>query len=176
MKRISLIIALTFLSSQLYADTFKAKVMRVLDGDTIAVVKDKDPEEIKVRLVFVDCPEKTQEYGQEAKQYTYRATNSKMVTIKSEKTDRYGRTLGEVILPDGSSLNKKLIETGSCWHYSQYDKNPDLDKMEKNAKAKRLGLWSESNPTPPWEYRHSKKVKHPEFFEQTDLNYPESRK
>jgi endonuclease YncB( thermonuclease family) len=73
-----------------------------------------------------------------------------------------------VILQDGHSLNKELIAAGMCWHYRKYDKDPELQRLEDSARARRIGLWAEPNPTPPWEWRHNKK-KHTEELLPLDL-------
>ena len=50
-----------------FAATLTGKVVRVLDGDTIEVLVDKEP--IRIRLADIDCPEKNQPFGQAAKKY-----------------------------------------------------------------------------------------------------------
>ena len=50
-----------------YADTFRGLVVGITDGDTIKVLKD-DKEQIKVRLVEIDAPEKRQAFGNRSKQ------------------------------------------------------------------------------------------------------------
>jgi endonuclease YncB( thermonuclease family) len=79
-----------------------------------------------VRLNGVDCPEKNQAFGQNAKQFTSDMIFGKTVTVISSCKDRYGRVLGDVILEDGSSLNKKLIINGFAWWYKQYAPNDEL--------------------------------------------------
>ena len=37
--------------------------------------------------------------------------------------DRYHRTVGEVILPDGRSLNLELVKAGLAWWYVPYAKH-----------------------------------------------------
>jgi hypothetical protein len=47
-----------------------------------------------------------------------------MVKVVSHGTDRYGRILGDIFLPDGSMLNECLVEEGWAWHYTRYSNNP----------------------------------------------------
>jgi micrococcal nuclease len=54
---------------------------------------------VKVRLHGIDCPEKRQPFGTRAKQYTSHMAFGNEVTVQVKTTDRYGRTVGEVILP-----------------------------------------------------------------------------
>jgi len=81
----------------LAADTFTGKVVGVSDGDTIKVMR--QGRAVKVRLHGIDCPEKRQPFGTRAKQYTSHMAFGNEVTVQVKTTDRYGRTVGEVILP-----------------------------------------------------------------------------
>ena len=68
--------------------------------------------------------------------------------------DKYGRTIGDVALPGGLSLNEELVRQGMCWWYRKYAPgNVTLEKLETEARAARRGLWRKSNPMPPWEFR-----------------------
>ena len=87
--------------------TFSGKVVKVSDGDTIQVMHEGKAE--KIRLAGIDCPEKKQPFGQAAKKFTSTLVVQKIVTVQVETMDRYGRTVGEVILPDGRNLNKELV-------------------------------------------------------------------
>ncbi len=78
----------------------------------------------------------------------------KTVTVQDHGRGRYGRTIGEVILPDGHVLNHELVRTGLAWWYRRYA--PDdgtLSQLEANAKAAKRGLWADPNPVPPWAWR-----------------------
>jgi len=44
-----------------------------------------------------------------------RPTFSKKVTIQSHGHDKYGRTLADVLLPDGKNVNHMLVKEGWCW-------------------------------------------------------------
>lgn len=134
------------------ACAWQGKCVGVADGDTIAVLHAKQAE--KIRLHGVDCPEKTQAYGTRAKQFTAALVFGKVVTVDPVNTDRYGRTVARVKCPDGRSLNALLVQAGMAWWYRQYDPhNQTLAALEKQARAKQLGLWAEASPTPPWDYR-----------------------
>ena len=120
MKNVSFIFFLplwVFLSSSsAYAVDFQAKVIHIADGDTITVLNNSN-EKIKIRLNGIDCPEKAQAYGNKAKQFTKDLVHGERVTIKAYDTDRYGRTIGDVILEDGRSLNHELVKEGYAWRY-----------------------------------------------------------
>jgi micrococcal nuclease len=135
-------------------ETFTAKVIGVTDGDTIVVLNSNN-QQIKVRLEGIDCPESHQAFGDRAKQATVELCFRKEVTIQKTGVDRYGRTLGWVYVGD-VCVNKQLLKLGMAWHYIQYNKDPELAKLETEAREKNIGLWSQPNPIPSWEWRHKK--------------------
>lgn len=137
------------------AAEFTAKVIGVSDGDTITVLHDEKPE--KLRLAEIDCPEKTQAFGTVAKQYTAKLAFGKTVDVTVTGHDRYGRSIANVKLPDGSSLNRELVAQGLAWCYRKYSHSADLLALEADAKSNHRGLWSAPDPTPPWEFRHLRK-------------------
>lgn len=115
-RRTSLLLVGTlvmFLAFPVWAEAFSGKVVAVMDGDTIKVMHRGQAE--KVRLLGVDCPEKRQAFGKKAKQFTAGLVMGQEVTVIAYKKDRYGRTLGYVILPDGRNLNRELAQPGYAW-------------------------------------------------------------
>ena len=139
------------LSGPALAD-FSGKVVGVSDGDTITALHNGLGE--RVRLSGIDCPEKRQPFGNRAKQLTSALAFGKAVTIVGGSRDRYGRTIGEVILPDGRHLTHALVEAGMCWWYRQYaPANAALAQLEAQARAEKRGLWADPHPIPPWEWR-----------------------
>jgi len=75
---------------------FKAKTVGVADGDSITVLRGTD--QIRIRLEGVDAPESSQSFGNRAKQALAEMVFGKQVTIRKTGTDRYGRTLGIVVI------------------------------------------------------------------------------
>jgi len=111
---------------------------------------------IKVRLYGIDCPELSQNYGQEAKRFTESLVLSKKVTVEKKDTDIYGRVVGLVYLPDGTLLNEELVKNGYAWVYDTYCTDSVCSTwktLEQQARQQGKGLWQDSNPIPPWEYR-----------------------
>src|SRR5437016_4275215 len=112
-----ILFSLLILPGVTFAD-FSGRVVGVSDGDTIKVMHDGKAE--KVRLHGIDCPEKGQAYGTRAKQVTSTLTFGKDVRVQTYGHDKYGRTVGEVILSDGRSLNYELVRVGLAWWYQKY--------------------------------------------------------
>jgi len=67
--------------------------------------------------------------------------------------DKYGRFLGNIIMEDGRSLNEELVAAGLAWHYKYYSDDEELAELEEKAREAKLGLWTDENPIPPWEWR-----------------------
>jgi endonuclease YncB( thermonuclease family) len=131
------------------------KVVAVKDGDTIVLLQ--NGETITIRLYGVDAPEKVQDFGQKAKQFTSDLAFGKNVKLIAHNKDRYGRTVGTIILPDGRSLNEELLRNGYAWHYKAYSKDQNLANLEVDARRFKRGLWQDPNPTAPWDFRKNKK-------------------
>jgi endonuclease YncB( thermonuclease family) len=133
------------------------KVVVVKDGDTIVVLKDQ--EQITVRLEGIDCPESAQAFGAKAKQTASDLCFGGQVTLKTNGKDRYGRTLANVILPDGKSLNEQLVRSGYAWWYRKYSKDKTLQRLEADARKNKRGLWSDAKPIAPWDWRAARRAK-----------------
>ena len=134
------------------------KVVGVKDGDTIVLLMNGKAE--TVRFAHIDCPEKKQAFGAKAKQFVSDRCFGKMVTLKIDpknKYDRYKRLIAEVILNNGANLNKELVKNGLAWHFKAYSKDASYDVLEKSARRKRVGLWSEPKPIAPWDWRKIKR-------------------
>ncbi len=144
------------LSPALPAD-FAGRVVGVSDGDTITVLHNGKGE--RIRLDGIVCPEKRQAFGRRAKQFTSSLVIAKTVTVQAVDRDRYGRTVGVVLLPDGRSLNHELVRAGFAWMYRRYSNDQSLSDLEEEARVARRGLWADHNPIPPWEWRKTKVIR-----------------
>jgi endonuclease YncB( thermonuclease family) len=149
-------IALTWLAlaiSTAGAADFQGKVIGVSDGDTISVLRNGHPE--RVRLNGIDAPEAHQPFGNRAKQFTSGLAFGHVVTVRPRTIDRYGRTVADVLLPDGRSLSREIVRAGFAWWYRRYSDDRELATLEAEARAARRGLWVDPDPVPPWEWRQA---------------------
>jgi endonuclease YncB( thermonuclease family) len=167
-RRILILAALSLLSRQILADTIEGRVVGVSDGDTITVL-DSSKKQHKIRLVGIDAPEKAQAFGNAAKQRMSDMVFGKEVRVDGRKQDKYRRTVGRVWVastecrrsdcPKTLDAGMALLTIGLAWHYKQYEKEqPEEERgqysfAEIEARAKKVGLWSDPNPVPPWEWR-----------------------
>ena len=154
----SLILFVTCLAN---AETITGKVVGVSDGDTITVL-DANRTQHKIRLAGIDAPEKAQPFGQRSKEHLSDLVFAKQVSVEFDKTDKYGRTVGKVLV-DGVDVNLAQIKAGFAWHYKEYAKEqPAADResyarAETTARSSTLGLWRDAKPMTPWEWRHGGK-------------------
>lgn len=137
-------------------EEWTGKVVGVSDGDTLTVMRSGKGE--KVRLHGIDAPEKTQAFGEKARQFTSAACFGKDARVVVHDTDRYGRTVGEVWV-GGVCHNLALVKAGFAWHYRQYSKDEAYAQAEAEARKAKAGLWKDANPVAPWEFRRQEAEK-----------------
>jgi len=143
-------------TAALAAPIYVGKVVSVTDGDTITVMHNQVGE--KIRLNGIDCPEKRQAFGNKAKQFASELVFGKTVTVGDHGKDRYGRTIGAVVLPDGTNVKHELVKAGMCWWYRKYAPNDKLlAQAEEEARLAKRGLWVDPSAVPPWEWRKARK-------------------
>lgn len=133
----------------------KGKVIKITDGDTFVLLTG-NKEQIKIRLHGIDAPEKKQDYGTVSKNYLSNLVFKKDITIEFKNRDRYGRSIG-IAFVEGVNMNEKMLAEGMAWHFKKYDTNSQWSALETKAKEEKKGLWSQSNPVAPWEWRVRKK-------------------
>ena len=133
-------------------ESFSGQVVGVHDGDTIRVMR--DGKAVKVWLYGIDAPEEKQAFGSVATHFTSGMAFQKTVTVLVHDTDRYGRLVGEVLLPGGHSLNESMVRSGVAWWYQHFaPKDTLLQQLEHDARTASRGLWSDPHATPPWKFR-----------------------
>ncbi len=156
---LALILAFTTLTS--FADQLQGKVIKVTDGDTVNVLT-SDNETHRIRLSGIDAPEKKQAFGNKSKQALADDIDGKIVTVEFNKLDKYQRVVGKIMF-NGQDVNLHQIQRGLAWHYKKYEKEQDVEDRSIYANAEfvaqrnKLGLWADTNPTPPWDFRKQKR-------------------
>lgn len=148
----ALFIGLLIVSPFGLTDVLTGRVVGVADGDTLTLLQGGRTQ-TRIRLAQIDAPEKSQAFGQKSKASLSDLVFNKEVKVSVETTDRYGRTVGTVFLGE-QDINLKQVERGFAWVYRRYAHDPAYEAAEARARTKGLGLWSEPDPMPPWEYRH----------------------
>jgi micrococcal nuclease len=139
--------------SQEIATRENAKVLKVIDGDTIRVLINN--KEDTVRLIGIDSPEVVDDekpvqcFGKEASSKAKEILSSKTIVLESDPTqgnrDEYGRILRYVFLEDGTSFDKLMLSEGYAHEYTfkgnPYKYQSEFIQAEREAKGENKGLW-----------------------------------
>jgi|ERR1041384_811829 endonuclease YncB( thermonuclease family) len=86
------------------------QAIRILDGDTFDLSSSIDHKVFRIRLKGIDAPEKTQPFGQEAKQYLTKLISTASLTVRHTHADKYGRTIGKVLIKNNRDDRDVCIE------------------------------------------------------------------
>lgn len=141
--------------------------LKVLDGDTIIFREAGAVDSIKIRLRGIDAPEKEQHFGPEATRKLAHLIEHKSVTLRfmeeayesADGRDGYSRDLA-TIYRKGRNINLELVQGGYAWHYAYYAADDTkLAEAQLRARASRIGLWAEENPTEPKRFRLTQRGK-----------------
>jgi micrococcal nuclease len=128
-----------------------SSVVGVMDGDTIELrivsnhpsAKKRIGKNLRIRLSHIDCPERGQAFYTQSKMFTSQLCFKKVVKIiHKNEFDRYGRLIGEVVLPNGKILNEELVKAGLATHFKKYSSSIGYAKLEMEAKKRKIGMWS----------------------------------
>jgi endonuclease YncB( thermonuclease family) len=156
------LVALLLASTALGQETIvSARIVGITDGDTVKALLAGN-ELLRVRLSWIDAPEKSQAFGQRSKQHLSELVFGREVELHTHGLDRYGRTLA-VIFVNGVDANLEQVRSGLAWCYTRYLSEASSDiqasyrQAETEAWEQQRGLWSEPDPIPPWEYRRAGK-------------------
>lgn len=139
------------------AQNITAKVIGVKDGDTVVILFEGKP--VTVRLAHVDCPEKSQAFGNKARIFTSEFCFGKTVKVVGDgKKDRNGRWIAEIFY-NNQNLGKELVRNGLAWHFKKYSSDATYAELEIIARKKKIGLWQDENALAPWNFRKIRKSK-----------------
>lgn len=140
--------------------TFVAKVVKVIDGDTVKIQLPNGNVET-VRLLLIDTPETVhptkgiQPFGPEASQFSKKlmpANSEVEVELGIGERDKYGRLLAYFYV-DGKMVNKMLLEKGLARVAYVYAPNTkylnEFEAIQKKAQQKEIGIWSIENYVTP---------------------------
>lgn len=157
------IICLALLSGSTWAQLLVGKVVSVADGDTITLL-DSDRVQHKIRLSGIDAPERSQAFGRRSREHLAGLVAEEQVTVETDKTDRYGRSVGKVLL-QGRDINLAMVVAGLAWHYKKYETEQSTSdrrlyaSAEVQAREHRVGLWLDREPVAPWDWRAEKRMR-----------------
>lgn len=154
------------------AENLVGKVAEVVSGDSVIIVT-PDGQRHSVRLFAVAAPEPRQPFSGESRRGLAALVQGKRAAIEIVRMDDYGRVIGKLLtIPAhcatcAPSRDAGLIqiEAGLAWWLRDERKEQTLhdqgyyEYAEFDARTRRLGLWRDESPTPPWEWRKGKGLK-----------------
>ncbi|QRR03367.1 thermonuclease family protein [Dyadobacter sandarakinus] len=129
----------------------KAEVIGIQDGDTIELklifngrkAGHRTGKPLRIRFQHINTPERGRPYYKVAKEFTSAKCFRKVVRIRHQgEFDKYGRLIGEIILADGTNLNKQLVKNGLAVHFKKYSSDAEYARIEREAQKQKLAIWS----------------------------------
>ncbi len=135
------------------------KVVGVADGNTITIL-DANKQLHKIRLAGIAAPKRGQPFGFRSKETLAKWVYDREVFVEASKTDRDGNLLGQVFV-DGHDAGLEQVRAGLAWWDRAYANEQTADERElyelaeKEARKRRLRLWRDADPVPPWEWQRS---------------------
>lgn len=135
----------------------EGRVTAVRDGDTISL-RARGGTVYVIRLQGIDAPDENQQWFGESRKSLSDLLLNKQVKALLYKTDGDGRSIASVYFK-GRDVGLVQVEAGMAWHYGKfsYEQSAASRKLyaqaEAKARAERLGLWKDENPTAPWIFR-----------------------
>lgn len=143
-------------SSNVITSQINGRVTKIIDGDTLQILSDKNKVLYKIRIADIDAPEIDQDFGLKSKNFIYNKIYNKYVTVKKQNKDKYGRIVAHVLYNNKkNNIAEELLKNGLAWvwHYSH---NKNYKVIELNAKNNKLGLWKYKNHIDPFLWRKKK--------------------
>jgi endonuclease YncB( thermonuclease family) len=134
-------------------------VIAISDGNTLTARCEVrgDAQNIVVRLSQIDAPERGQPWGDRSRQHLAAMCFKRSAAVHEEGHDRYQRMVARVEC-DGVDANAEPVRAGLAWVFDRYVTDWALYSVQAEAKEAHRGLWSDSEPVPPWVWRQSAKV------------------
>lgn len=148
----------------------RAFVVAVERGDLLKVTLVETGAIETVRLFGIDAPNIGQRFGKESREFTESLAQEKLVLLEEVSVDDKGRTVANVILPDGGRLNSLILKEGwAWWSREKTPGNEFYQALEHQARVRKLGLWQDRNPIPPREWRKAIRQHHPDKLRKSIL-------
>jgi endonuclease YncB( thermonuclease family) len=127
------------------------RVVAVHDGDSLTL--EVQGRKVRVRLDGIDAPEPGQRFGKSATRSLANICRGKEAIVNDRGKDEEGRVVGSVTC-GGVDANAEQVKRGMAWVFRTYlPLGSPLYELESNARLRGLGLWRDSDPVPPWEWR-----------------------
>lgn len=136
--------------------SYKAKVRRVIDGDTVDV--EVNNEVYRIRMLGIDTPESNQPGGELATHYLKMLIENETVLVSVFGQGIHKRQLGVIYNSQMKDINEEMVKQGYAWAYGDSIKASQYKEHEKNAKKERIGIWENRFAIEPWIWRKENMV------------------
>ena len=130
----------------LVGTSFDAKVVGVVDGDTIDVLRGGN-DRLRIRLEGIDCPESGEPFSQVARNQTRVLAFDQVVRVSGRDVDQYGRLVARIVV-DRKDVSVELVAAGLACHFKRYSSDPILARAESDARSQGRGFWAPSAQKP----------------------------
>lgn len=149
------------------AEAIEGRIAEVAAGDT-ATLELAGGSRRSLRLHAVAAPIGSQPYADESRRALVAMVQGKPVRFEIQREDAYRRLVGKLLVaptdcaaPCAPTRDAGLaqLEAGLAWWYREERKQQTLhdqgyyEYAEFDARTRRIGLWRDASPTPPWEWR-----------------------
>jgi len=133
----------------------KGKIARAWGGDNFEV-----GEKYQLHYFFligVDCPEPGQPFFKEARDYLLNTCSEQEIEMEVLRYDELKREVGHAWITNAEGIRVNLaidlLTRGFGWFdENEFEGSDRYRNAMETARAAKLGLWSQPNPTPPWEH------------------------
>lgn len=146
-------------------------VTNIISGDNITV--NSEGTQINVKLYGMEAPampqinnthsglrKPGQPYAREAfislaNKILHQQVKLEIVQIVSAPQPSYLQAIATVKLA-GRNINLEMVAEGMGWAYRAFPDQPyaaEYAHAQGRARARKLGLWAQDNPLPPWEFK-----------------------
>lgn len=149
----------------LAAESFPARVLRVVDGDTLWVMPQHEVQvrraggalersgRIKLRIEGIDAPEICQAHGRTAQRFLERWVLQQTVQVHVQGSDRYRRLLVQVQAQDGQDIGAVMVREGHAWSYRTGWTRGIYAAEERAAMREEAGLFADPKARYPRDFR-----------------------
>lgn len=138
------------------ADSLTGRVVKIADGDTLTLAVGRQHH--KIRIAAIDAPERYQAWGDRSRTHLSSLALNQAAVANCSGFDQWGHRLCKLTV-NNRDIGLTQIEEGMAWWSRQNaNEQPAAEQSaygsaELMAKLKRRGLWRDTNPMPPWDFR-----------------------
>jgi micrococcal nuclease len=142
-------VAVLLLPATIRAISYTGKIVRVIDGDRILFQTTDST--FTVHLYGIDAPDMGQAFGPQAIEYleSFLWSDAGIEVVRNINQEG----ISALLIIKGKNINREMIRNGYAWYNRIHCINAEFAYAEQHARNKKLGLWMNEYPVPPWNFR-----------------------